>query len=146
MPPMACRTGRAAQPRTERHCHHPSRNRTGESPNLTRGVQAANDPFSMSVLFSPLRLRDITFKNRVFVSRMCQYSSEDGLPTDWHLVHLGRRRGGAGDGGGDNAVGGEGEAADGGGRVATQSRFFAGGSRRRVASSDMACWNDVSIF
>jgi 2,4-dienoyl-CoA reductase-like NADH-dependent reductase (Old Yellow Enzyme family) len=45
----------------------------------------------MSALFSPLRLRDITFKNRVFVSPMCQYSSEDGLPTDWHLVHLGSR-------------------------------------------------------
>jgi 2,4-dienoyl-CoA reductase-like NADH-dependent reductase (Old Yellow Enzyme family) len=45
----------------------------------------------MSMLFSPLRLRDVTFKNRVFVSPMCQYSSEDGLPTDWHLVHLGSR-------------------------------------------------------
>jgi 2,4-dienoyl-CoA reductase-like NADH-dependent reductase (Old Yellow Enzyme family) len=45
----------------------------------------------MSALFSPLRLRDVTFKNRVFVSPMCQYSSEDGLPTDWHLVHLGSR-------------------------------------------------------
>src|SRR5215213_2781270 len=51
----------------------------------------------MSVLFSPLRLRDVTFKNRVFVSPMCQYSAVDGLPTDWHLVHLGSRAvGGAG--------------------------------------------------
>jgi 2,4-dienoyl-CoA reductase-like NADH-dependent reductase (Old Yellow Enzyme family) len=45
----------------------------------------------MSQLFSPLTLRDVTFKNRIFVSPMCQYSSEDGFPTDWHLVHLGSR-------------------------------------------------------
>jgi 2,4-dienoyl-CoA reductase-like NADH-dependent reductase (Old Yellow Enzyme family) len=51
----------------------------------------------MSVLFSPLKLRGVTFRNRVFVSPMCQYSSRDGLPTDWHLVHLGSRAvGGAG--------------------------------------------------
>jgi len=45
----------------------------------------------MSVLFSPFRLREIEFKNRIFVSPMCQYSSQDGLPTDWHMVHLGSR-------------------------------------------------------
>jgi 2,4-dienoyl-CoA reductase-like NADH-dependent reductase (Old Yellow Enzyme family) len=45
----------------------------------------------MSQLFSPLRLRELTFKNRVFVSPMCQYSSDDGMPTDWHVVHLGSR-------------------------------------------------------
>ncbi len=51
----------------------------------------------MSRLFSPLRLRDLTFRNRVFVSPMCMYSSEDGAPNDWHLVHLGARAiGGAG--------------------------------------------------
>ncbi len=51
----------------------------------------------MSQLFTPLRLRDVEFRNRVFVSPMCQYSSDDGLPTDWHLVHLGSRAvGGAG--------------------------------------------------
>jgi len=51
----------------------------------------------MSKLFSPLKIREITFRNRVFVSPMCQYSSNDGLPTDWHLVHLGSRAvGGAG--------------------------------------------------
>src|SRR5437868_6807539 len=48
-------------------------------------------------LFSPLTLRELTFRNRVFVSPMCQYSSVDGMPTDWHLVHLGSRAiGGAG--------------------------------------------------
>ena len=45
----------------------------------------------MSRLFSPLKLRNITFKNRIFVSPMCQYSSDHGMPTDWHLVHLGSR-------------------------------------------------------
>ena len=45
----------------------------------------------MSKLFSPIRLRDVEFKNRIFVSPMCQYSSPEGLPTDWHLVHLGSR-------------------------------------------------------
>jgi 2,4-dienoyl-CoA reductase-like NADH-dependent reductase (Old Yellow Enzyme family) len=51
----------------------------------------------MSQLFSPFTLRDLTFRNRIFLSPMCQYSSIDGLPTDWHLVHLGSRAvGGAG--------------------------------------------------
>jgi 2,4-dienoyl-CoA reductase-like NADH-dependent reductase (Old Yellow Enzyme family) len=45
----------------------------------------------MSQLFSPFTLRSVEFKNRVFVSPMCQYSSNDGMPTDWHLVHLGSR-------------------------------------------------------
>lgn len=51
----------------------------------------------MSILFSPLSLRSITIRNRIFVSPMCQYSSHEGLPTNWHLVHLGSRAvGGAG--------------------------------------------------
>jgi 2,4-dienoyl-CoA reductase-like NADH-dependent reductase (Old Yellow Enzyme family) len=45
----------------------------------------------MITLFTPFKLRNIEFKNRIFVSPMCQYSSDDGLPTDWHLVHLGSR-------------------------------------------------------
>ncbi len=45
----------------------------------------------MSKLFSPLTFRDLTLKNRVFVSPMCQYSCDlDGLATPWHLAHLGR--------------------------------------------------------
>jgi 2,4-dienoyl-CoA reductase-like NADH-dependent reductase (Old Yellow Enzyme family) len=48
-------------------------------------------------LFEPYSIRSITFRNRVFVSPMCQYSSNDGLPNDWHFVHLGSRAvGGAG--------------------------------------------------
>src|SRR5215207_6683072 len=46
---------------------------------------------SMSNLFSPLELRDITFKNRIGVSPMCMYSAEDGVPNEWHLEHLGSR-------------------------------------------------------
>src|SRR5689334_3451779 len=45
----------------------------------------------MSALFSSYTLRELTMKNRIVVSPMCQYSSENGMPTDWHLVHLGSR-------------------------------------------------------
>lgn len=52
---------------------------------------------TQSHLFSPITLRDLTVRSRIFVSPMCQYSSTDGLPNDWHLVHLGSRAvGGAG--------------------------------------------------
>jgi len=48
-------------------------------------------------LFEPLALRSVTLPNRIMMSPMCQYSSDDGTPTDWHLVHLGSRAvGGAG--------------------------------------------------
>ncbi|MFJ6653249.1 NADH:flavin oxidoreductase/NADH oxidase [Microbacterium sp. NPDC091313] len=51
----------------------------------------------MSRLFSPLTLRDTTFRNRLWVSPMCQYSAVDGLPNDWHHVHLAQfASGGAG--------------------------------------------------
>lgn len=51
----------------------------------------------MSQLFQPLVLRQLTLPNRIVVSPMCQYSAEDGLANDWHLVHLGSRAvGGAG--------------------------------------------------
>jgi len=51
----------------------------------------------MTKLFERFILRNIQFRNRIWVSPMCQYSSEDGMPTDWHLVHLGSRAvGGAG--------------------------------------------------
>lgn len=51
----------------------------------------------MSVLFSSLKIREVTFPNRIAVSPMCEYSSIDGFANDWHLVHLGSRAvGGAG--------------------------------------------------
>ena len=51
----------------------------------------------MSNLFSPLTIKNITLKNRIAISPMCEYSCEDGFATNWHLVHLGSRAvGGAG--------------------------------------------------
>jgi 2,4-dienoyl-CoA reductase-like NADH-dependent reductase (Old Yellow Enzyme family) len=52
---------------------------------------------AMSQLFSPITIKDVTFKNRIGVSPMCQYSSNDGVANNWHLVQLGSRAvGGAG--------------------------------------------------
>lgn len=45
----------------------------------------------MSKLLSPLKIKDITFRNRVAISPMCMYSAVDGFANDWHLVHLGSR-------------------------------------------------------
>src|SRR5215471_7598705 len=45
----------------------------------------------MPNLFEPLRLRAVEFRNRIMVSPMCQYSCQDGMADDWHLVHLGSR-------------------------------------------------------
>ncbi len=51
----------------------------------------------MSSLFTPFTLKDVTLRNRIVVSPMCQYSAEDGVINDWHHVHLaGLARGGAG--------------------------------------------------
>ncbi len=48
-------------------------------------------------LFTPYRLRELVLPNRIVVSSMCQYRAVDGMPDDWHLVHLGSRAvGGAG--------------------------------------------------
>jgi 2,4-dienoyl-CoA reductase-like NADH-dependent reductase (Old Yellow Enzyme family) len=48
-------------------------------------------------LLTPLKIRGITIRNRIAMSPMCQYSSEEGFANDWHLVHLGSRAaGGAG--------------------------------------------------
>jgi len=51
----------------------------------------------MANLFNEFRLKDVVLRNRVAVSPMCQYSSDNGFPNDWHFVHLGSRAvGGAG--------------------------------------------------
>lgn len=47
-----------------------------------------------SKLFSALQIKSLTFKNRIVISPMCQYSAEDGFANDWHLVHLGSRASG----------------------------------------------------
>ena len=46
---------------------------------------------NVSLLFSPFSIKEVTFKNRIAISPMCQYSGVDGFANDWHLVHLGSR-------------------------------------------------------
>jgi 2,4-dienoyl-CoA reductase-like NADH-dependent reductase (Old Yellow Enzyme family) len=49
------------------------------------------------LLFTPIKLRDLSIRNRIFVPPMCQYAASQGLPSDWHFVHYGSRAvGGAG--------------------------------------------------
>lgn len=74
------------------------------------------------LLFTPLKLRELEIRNRVFVSPMCQYSSRDGFPTDWHLVHLGSR-----------AVGGA-------GLVLVEATAVTPDGR--ISPSDMGLWSD----
>jgi 2,4-dienoyl-CoA reductase-like NADH-dependent reductase (Old Yellow Enzyme family) len=77
----------------------------------------------MAAPFEPLALRDTTIPNRVMVSPMCQYSCEDdGLATDWHLVHLGSR-----------AVGGAG---------IVMAEATAVEPRGRITPGDLGIWND----
>src|SRR5689334_7631600 len=56
-----------------------------------RSASTAAPVRSGPALFEPLALRSLTARNRIAVAPMCQYSCEDGYPTDWHLVHLGSR-------------------------------------------------------
>jgi 2,4-dienoyl-CoA reductase-like NADH-dependent reductase (Old Yellow Enzyme family) len=77
----------------------------------------------MSRLFSPFELRSLKFRNRIFVSPMCQYSSLNGLPTDWHLVHLGSR-----------AVGGA-------GLVVVEATAIS--PEGRISPDDSGIWNDA---
>ena len=68
---------------------------------VARDVRALGFPAEtakpLAPMFQPFRLRGLTLENRIVVSPMCQYSAQDGLPSDWHLVHYGSRAiGGAG--------------------------------------------------
>ncbi len=45
----------------------------------------------MPHLFDSFQIKDVKLRNRIGVSPMCQYSSEDGMATDWHLIHLASR-------------------------------------------------------
>jgi 2,4-dienoyl-CoA reductase-like NADH-dependent reductase (Old Yellow Enzyme family) len=76
-------------------------------------------------LFKPLAIRGITFRNRIAVSPMCQYSSDDGFANDWHLVHLGSR-----------AVGGA-------ALVFTEATAVE--ARGRISPSDLGIWKDEHI-
>ncbi len=68
--------------------------------NFAREQRAAGLPVvseALPPMFQPFRLRDMTLANRVVLSPMCMYSANEGVPDDWHLVHLGARAlGGAG--------------------------------------------------
>ncbi|HEX5494194.1 MAG TPA: NADH:flavin oxidoreductase/NADH oxidase [Mycobacteriales bacterium] len=77
----------------------------------------------MTDLFEPLRLRGATARNRIWVSSMCQYSASDGIPDDWHLVHLG------------------GFATGGAGLVMTEATAVT--PEGRISPADTGIWNDA---
>jgi 2,4-dienoyl-CoA reductase-like NADH-dependent reductase (Old Yellow Enzyme family) len=79
----------------------------------------------MPHLFEPLTIKSVTLRNRIGVSPMCQYSSEDGVASDWHLVHLGAR-----------AVGGAGLV------IAEATAVSAEG---RITPGDAGIWTDQQI-
>ncbi len=79
----------------------------------------------MPHLFEPLALRSVTLPNRIGVSPMCEYSSEDGFSSDWHLVHLGSR-----------GVGGA-------GLVLTEATAVE--ARGRITPRDLGLWKDDHV-
>jgi 2,4-dienoyl-CoA reductase-like NADH-dependent reductase (Old Yellow Enzyme family) len=79
----------------------------------------------MPDLFTPVTIREVTFRNRIAVSPMCQYSSQDGFANDWHLVHLGSR-----------AVGGA-------GLVMTEASAVE--PRGRISPADLGVWKQEHI-
>ena len=79
----------------------------------------------MALLFQPLKLRAVTLRNRIAVSAMCQFSARDGVPDDWHLVHLGSR-----------AVGGAG---------AVIAEATAVEPRGRITTADTGIWNEAQV-
>ncbi|WP_211200561.1 NADH:flavin oxidoreductase/NADH oxidase [Bosea sp. WAO] len=74
-------------------------------------------------LFRPISFRSVTSRNRIMLSPMCQYSAEDGLPNDWHFVHLGAR------------------AAGGAGIVCTEAVHIE--PRGRITRRCLGLWNDA---
>jgi 2,4-dienoyl-CoA reductase-like NADH-dependent reductase (Old Yellow Enzyme family) len=79
----------------------------------------------MSKLFSNLIIKNINLKNRIVMSPMCQYSSEDGFSNDWHLVHLGTR-----------ALGGT-------GLIFTEATAVS--PEGRISPGDLGLWKDEHI-
>ncbi len=79
----------------------------------------------MAHLFESFRIRDVTFRNRIAVSPMCQYSSTNGFANDWHIIHLASR-----------AVGGA-------GLVITEAAAVE--SRGRISPQDLGIWSDEHI-
>ncbi len=80
----------------------------------------------MSKLFSPLNIKNITLKNRIVMSPMCQYSATEGFVNDWHVVHLGGR-----------AVGGAGLI------ISEASAVLPEG---RITPGDLGIWSDEHIL
>jgi 2,4-dienoyl-CoA reductase-like NADH-dependent reductase (Old Yellow Enzyme family) len=78
-----------------------------------------------AMLFTPIDLRDVRLRNRIVVPPLHQYSAQDGLPTDWHLMHLGRY------------------AAGGAGLVFVESTKVE--RRGRGTLGDLALWDDAFI-
>src|SRR5204863_8811060 len=79
----------------------------------------------MPHLFDPLSLRRLTLANRLIVSPMCQYSSDDGFASDSHLVHLGSR-----------AVGGA---------AAVLTEATAVTPEGRISPDDLGIWKDAHV-
>lgn len=76
-------------------------------------------------LFTPLAQRSLSLRNRIVISPMCEYSATDGLPNEWHLVHLGSR-----------AVGGA-------GLVITEA--MAVSPEARISLGDVGLWSDAHV-
>ncbi len=74
-------------------------------------------------LFTPFVQRGLTLRNRIAVSPMCQYSATDGLPDDWHLVHLGSRAAG--------------------GAALVIAEATAVSAEGRISAHDVGLWNDA---
>lgn len=78
-----------------------------------------------SLLFSPLTIKNITLKNRIAISPMCQYSAIEGFANDWHLVHLGSR------------------ASGGAGLIIQEATAIS--PEARISPSDLGIWKDEHI-
>ncbi|WP_199099993.1 NADH:flavin oxidoreductase/NADH oxidase [Dyella sp. ASV21] len=76
-------------------------------------------------LFTPLAQRSLSLRNRLVIAPMCQYSATDGLPDDWHLVHLGSR-----------AVGGA---------ALVIAEATAVSAQGRISPGDVGLWNDAQL-
>jgi 2,4-dienoyl-CoA reductase-like NADH-dependent reductase (Old Yellow Enzyme family) len=79
----------------------------------------------MPALFDPLQLRSLTLSNRIIVSPMCEYSSDEGFANDWHVVHLGSR-----------AVGGA---------ALVMTEATAVTPEGRISPQDLGIWRDAHI-
>lgn len=90
---------------------------------MTESSRRILDRAGEAHLFRPVSFRSVTARNRIMVSPMCQYSATDGVPDDWHFVHLGAR-----------AVGGA-------GIVFTEATHVE--PRGRITPNCLGLWNDT---